>query len=268
MDLCTVRTAKTPYYIENISANIYSIEELCFYLYENVYLIDGTIVNEKLCDWIRDELGLTRLGRQMMEHLQKEDGIAYFILPIFREAGYLEPKELRAYQDALAGIEVQQVEMRRKLKADYLVRCGMFSSAVTEYCGILERQAPGALGASFYAQVWNNLGSTFARQFQFEDAADAFLNAWKLSHTKDTLRHYVSVLPLYLSREEYKERLKDLGADQVLAERIQEYNARIAQNAEAANEKRKKNALSPEETVKNLMEEYRRGSCMLHGIHL
>ena len=47
-DLCQVRTAQTPYYIENISTSIYSLEELCWYFYNNMYLIDETIVNEKL----------------------------------------------------------------------------------------------------------------------------------------------------------------------------------------------------------------------------
>ena len=35
--LCQVKRAKLPYYIENISTNIYSIEELCFYFYHNIY---------------------------------------------------------------------------------------------------------------------------------------------------------------------------------------------------------------------------------------
>ena len=56
--LCQVKRARLPYYIENISTNIYSIEELCFYLYHNIYLLDSTILNEELCFWIRDELGL------------------------------------------------------------------------------------------------------------------------------------------------------------------------------------------------------------------
>ena len=59
--LCQVEKAKTPYYIENISVNIYSIEELCFYLRHNIYLLDETIINVELCHWIRDELELRRV---------------------------------------------------------------------------------------------------------------------------------------------------------------------------------------------------------------
>ena len=59
--LCQVKRAKVPYYIENISMNIYSIEELCYYMYHNIYLLDETIINEGLCFWLRDELNLRRL---------------------------------------------------------------------------------------------------------------------------------------------------------------------------------------------------------------
>ena len=47
--LCQTKRAKLPYFIENISTNVYSIEELCYYLYHNLYLIDQTIMNEGLC---------------------------------------------------------------------------------------------------------------------------------------------------------------------------------------------------------------------------
>ena len=33
--LCQTKRAKLPYFIENISTNVYSIEELCYYLKEN-----------------------------------------------------------------------------------------------------------------------------------------------------------------------------------------------------------------------------------------
>ena len=50
------KRAKNPYYISNISTNIYSIEELCYYLYHNIYLLDETIINEQLLVWMKEEL--------------------------------------------------------------------------------------------------------------------------------------------------------------------------------------------------------------------
>ena len=44
--LCQTQKAKIPYYIENISTNVYSLEELCYFFYHNLYLVDESILNE------------------------------------------------------------------------------------------------------------------------------------------------------------------------------------------------------------------------------
>ena len=45
--LCQTKKAQRPYFIENISMNIYSIEELCYYLYHNLYLADHTVFKDR-----------------------------------------------------------------------------------------------------------------------------------------------------------------------------------------------------------------------------
>lgn len=94
--LCQVKRAKLPYYIENISTNIYSIEELCFYFYHNIYLLDSTILNEELCFWIRDQLGLKKLAENLYKHLDDDEmKVGDFILPVFKEISYLSLEEFR-----------------------------------------------------------------------------------------------------------------------------------------------------------------------------
>ena len=46
--LCQTKKARSPYFIQNISTNIYTLEELCYYLYHNIYLVDQTIINLSL----------------------------------------------------------------------------------------------------------------------------------------------------------------------------------------------------------------------------
>ncbi|MCD8023421.1 MAG: hypothetical protein LUF30_10795 [Lachnospiraceae bacterium] len=232
-DLCLPQQAKQPYYIENIRTNIYSLEELCFYLYNNICLIDESIINEKLCDWIRDEMHMTRLYRQLYEQLGKieamressartraeasrrvssdgrsknaqvsgampESMTASFVLPIFREAGYLNGQEMRDFQEQLAKLEVQSEEMKQKLRGDYLVKEKMYARAAWVYRQILKKRSPGKLGTQFYASVWNNLGAACAGLFQFEEAAECFWESFHLLKTKETFRDFISTLTLYL----------------------------------------------------------------------
>ena len=46
--LCREPMAAVPYYIENIGINIYSVEELCYYLYKNLHLADDSLMNQGL----------------------------------------------------------------------------------------------------------------------------------------------------------------------------------------------------------------------------
>lgn len=258
-DLCQVKKAAKPYYIESISTPVYTIEELCYYLYENICLIDETIINEALCDWIRDELGLKKLYRQLYDQLEKKEGISFFILPIFREIGYLSAERMREVREKLNRLEIQPEDSRQKMKGDYLVKCGMYANAMHEYYQILARRGPGNLGAQFYAEIWNNLGCAYARLFLFEEAGDCFLRAWKQVRTKEMLRKYVSILPLYLSEEQYKSKLETLGADSYLIARIQEFNSRLCESA-AVKRRVRKGMEDMGQTMEELKEEYRRSS--------
>ena len=49
--LCHKKRAKRPFEISRVHMRIYTIEELCYYICNNLYLIDYTIVNELLCRW-------------------------------------------------------------------------------------------------------------------------------------------------------------------------------------------------------------------------
>ena len=52
--LCHKKKARRPYEITRVHRKIYTIEELCFFLCNHLYLIDYTIMNEQLCDWLEE----------------------------------------------------------------------------------------------------------------------------------------------------------------------------------------------------------------------
>ena len=51
--LCSHPIAAMPYYIDNISLNVYSLEELCYYIENHLYLIEADFMSEELCLWIQ-----------------------------------------------------------------------------------------------------------------------------------------------------------------------------------------------------------------------
>ena len=139
--LCQVKRAKLPYYIENISTNIYSIEELCFYFYHNIYLLDSTILNEELCFWIRDQLGLKKLADNLYKHLDDDDmKVGDFILPVFKEINYLSLEEFRKLNQQIQQLAKEPEVLRQKRKGDYLMEHGKYVTAIKVYQKALRQE--------------------------------------------------------------------------------------------------------------------------------
>lgn len=230
-NLCSVRTAEHPYLIRSVGLKVGSIEELCFFMYSNLCLIDESIVCQALADWVRDELDRKTLAKKMSEALERPDrDISFFVLPIFAEIGYLTADQQRHVKEELTKAQVRPQDESLKLKADYLVRCGRFGKAAAAYRELLSAKK-GAMSAPFYASLWNNLGCVHAMQFQFREAADCFLSGWKIGHSRELLRKYLSAIPLFMDAEEYQAELKRLGVDAVYSDQIQKMNAREAEEA-------------------------------------
>ena len=68
--LCHDQHAAHPYEITRIHCKIFTMEELCYYLCNNLYLIDYTIMNGQLCDWLDEELEMKALASELRDVLR------------------------------------------------------------------------------------------------------------------------------------------------------------------------------------------------------
>ena len=63
--LCNEAIAAMPYYIEGVSINVYSIEELNYYIINNTYLLDDDFMSLELCTWIENHAHLPKLAMHL-----------------------------------------------------------------------------------------------------------------------------------------------------------------------------------------------------------
>lgn len=211
--LCQVKRAKVPYYIENISMNIYSIEELCYYMYHNIYLLDETIINEGLCFWLRDELNLRRLYQKLYTLLDAKGSMGEFILPIFKEINYLSFAEFKEMNKQLKIFEEQPEVVRLKIKGDYLFNHEKYINAIRVYTEALQKAKGGALGTQFTGSIYNNMGCSYAKLFQTEEAFECFGQAYEVLHSGGALKSYLFAAYLNKGKETYETLCDEKGVD-------------------------------------------------------
>lgn len=220
--LCQTKKAELPYFIENISTNIYSIEELCYYLYHNLYLIDQTLVNEGLCTWIQEELELPKLASKLRQNLGKFASIEDIVYPIFKEINYLTYEELRVLNSQIQKLDAEPMAVRDKQKGDALVENGMYVNAIRVYQKLLEREELEASRKGLTESIYHNLGCAYSYLFQMEKAVEYFWKAYEQGHDKAALKCYLLAFRSIRTPIEYESRLTEVNVAEEVRQEISE----------------------------------------------
>ena len=226
--LCQTRKAETPYYIENISTNIYSLEELCYYFYHNLYLVDHSILNEGLLTWIQDELNLPKLASKLRAKLGKFSSIEDFLYPVFKEINYLTYEELKGLNSRIQKLDKESPLVREKEKGDALAENGMYVHAIRAYQDLLKRENLEEVREGFRENVYHNLGCAYSYLFQMEKALECFLKAYEEHHSRSALKTYLLAFHSIRTPIEYESRAAELGADREVLDEIRNALAHFA----------------------------------------
>ncbi len=211
--LCNTKKAKCPFFVESISVNLYSLEELCFFIQKNLALVDRNLISLELVRWVAEELELGETALKMERALRKEEDIAEFILPLYQDTRYLDASEISALQKALDGVSTGPLWLRMKKKADALLQNEKYSEALRIYYDAI-RECDDLKNRDnireFQASVWHNIGVADLQLFEYEEGTEAFYKSAKLSATKEHIRAYLKALKLTLPSEKYKDRIAEL----------------------------------------------------------
>lgn len=185
---CHEPIAALPYYVEGIGINLYSMEELCYYIMGNTYLLDNSFMSEELCTWIEKQMGLYKLAEQLRDLMRGQGLLSEFVLAILEQTGYCTTKEM---QDII--LIIRQMEEKsdfecNKIRADQLMEKQKILAAIYEYKRLLDSSDAKDASALLRGNIWHNLGTAYARLFLFEEAANCYEQAYKLNESRESLR--------------------------------------------------------------------------------
>lgn len=248
--LCHKKRAKHPYEISRIHKRIYTIEELCYYLCNNLYLIDYTIMNEQLCRWIAEELELEALADNLMDLIKNHSSVEQFVLDVLNDARIYTQGELAHIQNVLEKLQNQKEVERQKYKADCLMESGELESAILVYMSIVNSERDDTVDRRFYGRVYACLASAYGRAFLYEESARMYEKAYKICEDNNMLEGYLYACYRYMPVDEYQKMIMAnnilLDVDNKLAAKIAERKKKISLNAS-------------KELLEDWKKEYRRG---------
>ena len=193
MLLCSHELAFVPYYIDSIALNVYSLEELCYYLIDNTDLVEPSFMDTDLIDWIRGELKLPQLADQLEEQKAAEGSLLEIVLVLLSGCNYCTKEEVNRIREILTDFEHKSEAECKKIRADRLLQKKRYHAAILEYKRLLAYpEVTGILAGN----ICHNMGSAYARLFSFREAADCYEEAYKMNQNPLSLQQKKIALQL------------------------------------------------------------------------
>ena len=192
--LCTQSIAANPFFLEDTSLNIYSMEEMSYYIYNNVYLLNSDFISVDLCNWMGRELGLRQLQQQLLNAKKENAPLHVLVGMLLSQVGYLSKSEIRQVVETIASFENKSSVECQKMRGDRLMEKDKIVDAIFEYEHLLDDNPAGKMPREFEGDIWHNLGSAYARLFFFDEAAKCFEQAYMRNHKAVSMRMMLASL--------------------------------------------------------------------------
>ena len=199
--------AAHPYYAAELGIHLYTIEELCYYIYNNVMLIDEGFFDDRLYKFI-DEVGYEALTLK----LKKWEGSVPFnerVMAILQDVHYYDDREIGLFRDEVNRISREGYDVILKEKADYLVSISRYYDAIKMYEKILSLKDFD--DGVRKAKVYSGLGTAHARLFSYKQSMQYYLKAYELDDDARFLRNAYMVSKVSNSEKLPEEVLKNIS---------------------------------------------------------
>ena len=242
--LCAGSRDGAPFDIEVLELRVASIEELCFQLVRNRYVLGEEVFGAELFNWIEKECRLGELAEILRRHASKKNSVYEMTRAILEYVAYNTPEEIDETMRVLREAGDMDIYEKHLARADYLVQSEHYSRALDAYGKLRKEIADNDYEKQ--AEILIAEGVMNARMFSFKRAAELFRNAYEINASKRTYLLYLAAMRMQMAEKEYL----DFVADDVKAYQLSmPLEAAIAEAEEAYGKSRE------HETIKQLMKQ-------------
>ncbi len=216
--LCETKTATTSYIFPNTKIEVFSYEELCYYIYNNIALLSEDYIGRNLFDWIEQELQLSELAMKLRSKKEKENTELIDLLTeilVYKEFYTIaEVKEFILRVERMKGLSAPQF---RKKQADGFLRYRKYLKAASTYEEILE-QYPDMNNDKLLGEIMHNRAVALANNFELEEAMVSYKKAYELTRNQDSVYQYLLLMATVKERSDVEVMAKYYGMEDVLPE--------------------------------------------------
>lgn len=214
--LCSGNRTDRPYVFASTGTRIYSIEELCYYIGENIYLLDEEMFSDSLIDWIDRELGLGEPADKLRQTKIGKSDLKTKVTIVLCSADYFTEKEVKDILYSIDKISLMNPIKRNCLKAINYLKKHQYIEANAEYVRILNSKDAINMTPEDYGDILHNMAVASIYTSGLTEATELFRQSYERNHKELTLKQYLSAILMSGDQELYDEKVIEYQVDPAL----------------------------------------------------
>lgn len=186
-----------PYYMANADVYIYSLEELCYYIYNNIYLITSDFPEEGLVRFIDEELREHELSEVLRKYMGSSSSMKNCILTILSYVDYYSSAEVNSLRNIIDTLDNLSICERFKVRGDNFLDSNKCESALKSYLLALDAAKKEKKRDDFTGNIYHNIGVAYGKLLLYSDAAEYFKMAYEKNGNEESFKSYVMAYKLF-----------------------------------------------------------------------
>lgn len=223
--LLSGKEAEMPYEVEELDLRLYSIEELCYYIYHHPSLIDDDFIDDHLLTFLQNELDLPEEADKIRRFYKSPSDQDATLLMLLSDVGYYTAAEIQELQRRLISKRRKNGPERILLKADALFSLKRYMKAIRYYRYVFFDREDGRITAEMRAKSADGIANSFGMLYDYEDALKYLEFAYDEMKNDNYLKKMLFVsmisdaaLPQELFRNVSNEKVKEWEQEYLLTE--------------------------------------------------
>lgn len=201
--LCAGRRAENPYVMKASGRRIYTVEELCYCLRDELDMLEEDMLDSEMARFLDSELGLPERAQVLQRLIDEKADLKSRLVAVFCSCDFYSRSEIQEFCTQLDELTRMTPLYRHKKFADRYLVAGRETEALKEYVDIIKTGDASELTAAEYGAVLHNMGVIKAHSCNFENAAMLFLEAYERNNRQESLEAYLYALKLSGQNQKY-----------------------------------------------------------------
>lgn len=182
---CVGHYAETAYTIKRTWIHVHCVEELCYYICNNAYLLEEDFINQDMLLWLDSECMLSSLAKTLRAQIRQGVRLEDQVRLLLETVHYCPAEEIDAIVGMIAANYSMNSLQKNKIRADYFLKNERYALALQAYEELTEELVKEK-DDKLIASVYYNMGVIYAHLFLFGQAGEYF----KMAYEKQAKEEY------------------------------------------------------------------------------